>query len=48
MSGKWISFNCMTERWEFLYVKIQYHEMFQTEWTQTKSWLQESWPYKIK
>lgn len=33
MGGKWLSFNPLTERVEFLHVRKQYNELFRQKWT---------------
>ena len=38
MQGDWIKWNSMTERWEFLYVKVSKKETFQRSWKSIKEW----------
>jgi len=40
MGGKWVSFNNMTERHEYLYVKKQHKEIFEQSWNYTTDFLQ--------
>ena len=40
MGGRWIKYNKMTERWEFLHVKTMFSEVFSQDWEKVSEWMQ--------
>ena len=40
MGGKWVKWNQMTERWEYLWVTHEHIQAFTTQWTETLTWME--------
>ena len=41
MGGRWVSFNAMTERWEYLYVSREFVQNFKESWTMYRTQIKE-------